>query len=152
MNLSPSFIRLQNDLKAMTTNPPSGISAGIVDDNIFLWEAIITGPEETPFEGGIFSLKLSFPQEYPSKPPRVKFVTQMFHPNIFPSGELCLDILQNQWSPVYTVDTILTSIQSLLTDPNPNSPANQEAAKLYVQNRKAYNKKVREYAEKSIGI
>jgi hypothetical protein len=61
----------------------------------------------------------------------VKFESKMFHPNIYNDGGICLDILQNQWSPIYDVSAILTSIQSLLCDPNPNSPANSEAARLY---------------------
>lgn len=68
---------------------------------------------------------------------------------VYADGQICLDILQNQWSPIYDVAAILTSIQSLLTDPNPNSPANSEAARLYVDNRKVYERKVREMIEKT---
>ena len=68
--------------------------------------------------GGIYQLRITFPDQYPSKPPRVRFISEMFHPNIFGDGSLCLDILQDKWKPVYTVGSILTSIQSLLTDPN----------------------------------
>ena len=68
---------------------------------------------------------------------------------VYADGAICLDILQNQWSPIYDVSAILTSIQSLLTDPNPNSPANSEAARLYTENRKLYERKVREMVEKS---
>jgi ubiquitin-conjugating enzyme E2 A len=66
----------------------------------------------------------------------------MFHPNIYANGEICLDILQNQWSPIYDIGAILTSIQSLLCDPNPNSPANSEAARLWNENRREYNRRV----------
>ena len=96
----------------------------------------------------------------------MKFVTKMFHPNSkFPSfrgsdvlisydivyndGQICLDILQNQWSPIYDISAILTSIQSLLCDPNPNSPANSEAARLFQENRREYNRRVREIVEQS---
>ena len=72
----------------------------------------------------------------------VKFESKMFHPNIYNDGGICLDILQNQWSPIYDVSAILTSIQSLLCDPNPNSPANSEAARLYSECKREYNKKV----------
>ena len=92
--------------------------------------------------GATLRLELSFTEEYPNKPPVVKFVTKLFHPNVYTNGAICLDILQNQWSPIYDVAAILTSIQSLLTDPNPNSPANVEAAKLYQENRREYEKKV----------
>ena len=63
---------------------------------------------------------MQFEEAYPNKPPGVKFVSTMFHPNVYGTGELCLDILQNRWSPTYDVAAILTSIQSLLHDPNPN--------------------------------
>lgn len=82
-----------------------------------------------------------------NKPPVVKFVTKLYHPNIYANGGICLDILANQWSPIYDIAAILTSIQSLLTDPNPNSPANVEAAKLYTENRREYDRKVMEVVE-----
>ena len=91
-------------------------------------------PADTPFEDGTFKLILTFDESYPTKPPTVKFLSRMFHPNVYANGELCLDILQNRWSPTYDVAAILTSIQSLLHDPNPNSPANAEAAQLYREN------------------
>lgn len=75
---------------------------------------------DTPFEDGTFRLVLTFDESYPNKPPVVKFISKMFHPNVYANGELCLDILQNRWSPTYDVAAILTSIQSLLHDPNPN--------------------------------
>ena len=78
----------------------------------------------------------------------MKFITKIFHPNVYNDGKICLDILQNQWSPIYDISAILTSIQiflfimwSLLCDPNPNSPANAEAAKLYQENRREYIKR-----------
>eukprot|EP01087_Luapelamoeba_hula_P025338 TRINITY_DN9_c0_g1_i2.p1 TRINITY_DN9_c0_g1~~TRINITY_DN9_c0_g1_i2.p1 ORF type:complete len:155 (-),score=12.65 TRINITY_DN9_c0_g1_i2:52-516(-) len=93
--------------------------------------------------------KLEFTEEYPNKPPKVAFESKMFHPNVYADGSICLDILQNQWSPIYDIAAILTSIQSLLYDPNPNSPANSEAARLYQENKREYNRKVKEIVEKS---
>ena len=84
-----------------------------------------------------------------TSPTQVKFITKMFHPNIYADGAICLDILQNQWSPIYDISAILTSIQSLLTDPNPNSPANSEASKLYVENKGEYNRRVKTIVEES---
>ena len=81
------------------------------EDNIFHWIAIIFGPEDTFWEGGVFRLTLNFTEEYPNKAPVVKFVSRMFHPNIYNDGAICLDILQNQWSSIYDVSAILTSIQ-----------------------------------------
>lgn len=139
--------------------------------------AVIIGPADTPFEDGVFRLVLHFEEDYPNKAPVVKFISQMFHPNVYGTGDLCLDILQSRWSPTYDVAAILTSIQryvngkqstsivcalavgwlsietndipSLLNDPNTSSPANVEASNLYKDNRREYTKRVRETVEKS---
>ncbi|KAG2483331.1 hypothetical protein HYH03_017779 [Edaphochlamys debaryana] len=74
----------------------------------------------------------------------------MFHPNVYQDGSLCMDVLQDQWSPCHNVSTLLTSIQSLLTDPNCSSPANPEAAQLYINDRAAYKRRVRRIAQKSL--
>lgn len=105
--------------------------------------------DDTSWEGGTFKLLLTFSEDYPNKPPVVKFVTKIFHPNVYANGSICLDILQNQWSPIYDIAAILTSIQSLLTDPNPNSPANVEAARLYTENRREYERRVMDIVEQS---
>ena len=60
---------------------------------------------------------MTFPPEYPNKPPAVHFLSQMFHPNIYTDGRICLDILQGEWSPVYNIGSILTSIQVLQAEP-----------------------------------
>ncbi|KLU82684.1 ubiquitin-conjugating enzyme E2 2 [Magnaporthiopsis poae ATCC 64411] len=141
--------RLMRDFKRMQTDPPAGVSASPVPDNVMTWNAVIIGPADTPFEDGTFRLVMHFEEQYPNKPPSVKFISQMFHPNVYATGELCLDILQNRWSPTYDVAAVLTSIQSLLNDPNTGSPANVEASNLYKDNRKEYYKRVRETVEKS---
>lgn len=141
--------RLMQDLKKITTDPPHGIVAAPCTDNIMVWNAVIFGPEDTPFENGTFRLTISFDETYPSKPPIVKFATKMFHPNIYADGNICLDILQNKWSPANDVISVLTSIQSLLHDPNPDSPANAQAASLFKENRSEYERIVRDMTEKS---
>lgn len=106
-------------------------------------------PDDTPWEGGTFRLTLNFTEDYPNKPPVVKFVSRLFHPNVYNDGGICLDILQSNWSPIYDISAVLTSIQSLLCDPNPNSPANSEAARLFQENRREYNKRVQKIVEDS---
>lgn len=76
-----------------------------------IWNAVIFGPHDTPFEDGTFKLTIEFTEEYPNKPPTVRFVSKVFHPNVYADGGICLDILQNRWSPTYDVSAILTSIQ-----------------------------------------
>ncbi|KAM3725441.1 Ubiquitin-conjugating enzyme E2 [Dirofilaria immitis] len=146
---TPSRRRLMRDFKKLQEDPPAGVSGAPTEDNILMWEAIIFGPQDTPFEDGTFKLTLEFTEEYPNKPPTVKFVSKMFHPNVYADGSICLDILQNRWSPTYDVAAILTSIQSLLDEPNPNSPANSLAAQLYQENRREYEKRVQQIVEQS---
>ncbi|KAI3637764.1 hypothetical protein MIR68_003471 [Amoeboaphelidium protococcarum] len=146
---TPARRRLIRDLKRMQNDCPGGISASPPEDNIMLWNAVIIGPEETAYEDGIFRLQMEFNEEYPNKPPAVRFISKMFHPNVYQDGKLCLDILQNRWSPTYDVAAVLTSIQSLLNDPNTSSPANAEAAQMYNENRKEYNKRVRQIVQES---
>lgn len=133
----------------MQTDAPGGVSASPLPDNVMTWNAVIIGPADTPFEDGTFRLLLQFDEQYPNKPPSVKFLSDMFHPNVYASGDLCLDILQNRWSPTYDVASILTSVQSLLNDPNIASPANVEAANLYKDHRSQYVKRVRQTVENS---
>jgi len=128
-----------------------GISAGPAGEtDLRVWNAVILGPEDTCYEDGTFTLKMEFTDQYPIKPPTVRFTSKMFHPNVYADGSICLDILQRNWSPTYDVISILTSIRSLLNDPNPNSPANNEAAKLFVEDRRLYDAKVRKLIEESI--
>lgn len=84
---------------------------------------------------------MRFTTEYPHKAPQVKFLTPIFHPNVYPDGRICLDILANEWSPIYDLEAVLTSIRSLLCDPNVDSPANGSAAQLFKNNPEEYEKK-----------
>ncbi|KAK7411466.1 hypothetical protein VNO78_02899 [Psophocarpus tetragonolobus] len=146
---TPARKRLMRDFKRLQQDPPAGISGAPQDNNIMLWNAVIFGPDDTPWDGGTFKLTLQFTEDYPNKPPTVRFVSRMFHPNIYADGSICLDILQNKWSPIYEVSAILTSIQSLLCDPNPDSPANSEAARMFTESRREYNRRLREIVEQS---
>jgi ubiquitin-conjugating enzyme E2 A len=139
---SPALRRLVRDLKKFEDDPPEGINATPITDSLMEWEAVIYGPDETIWEGGIFKLKMAFSEEYPNKAPDVRFISKIFHPNVYNDGTICIDILQHHWSPIYDVYAILTSLQSLLCDPNPNSPANSTAAKLFVDNPKEYKRRV----------
>ncbi|XP_028631707.1 ubiquitin-conjugating enzyme E2 B isoform X1 [Grammomys surdaster] len=116
---------------------------------LLIRDLFVFRPEGTPFEDGTFKLVIEFSEEYPNKPPTVRFLSKMFHPNVYADGSICLDILQNRWSPTYDVSSILTSIQSLLDEPNPNSPANSQAAQLYQENKREYEKRVSAIVEQS---
>lgn len=140
--------RLQKELEEIQTDPPSNCSAGPIDDNIYEWEATIIGPSESPYSGGIFRLSLIFTDDFPFKPPRVKFITKILHPNIDEYGNICLDILNKNWSPVLNVTKLLLSISSLLTDPNPDDPLNPIIANVYKTDNPRFVKLARNYTLK----
>ncbi|CAI2382219.1 unnamed protein product [Moneuplotes crassus] len=125
--------------------PSRDSKSGVFD--LFNWECKIPGKEGTLWEGGIFRMVMQFPEEYPNKPPKCVFKPCLFHPNIYPSGTVCLSILSEDedWKPSLSVSQILLGIQDLLGNPNPNSPAQHDPFALYKDNRKKYNLKVREF-------
>tara|TARA_B100001093_G_scaffold520003_1_gene612002 strand:- start:3808 stop:4257 length:450 start_codon:yes stop_codon:yes gene_type:complete len=131
--------RIRTELNKIQQDPPSNCSAGPANEDLFKWEATIIGPIDTVYEGGIFKLDILFPERYPFKPPKVKFRTRIYHPNINSSGGICLDILKDQWSPALTISKVLLSICSLLDEPNPDDPLVPEIADEYVNNRKVYD-------------
>ena len=130
--------RLRREFEMIQTSPPVNCSAGIINDNIFHWEATLVGPSDSPYEGGVFTLDIQFPEKYPFKPPKVKFLTKIYHPNISAKGLICVDILKNNWSPALTTSKLLLSICSLLTDPNPDDPLEPDIAYEYKHNHQQY--------------
>ena len=140
--------RIQKELIELTNDPPANCSAGPADTDQFHWQATIMGPPDSPYQGGLFFLNIHFPTDYPFKPPKVTFITKIFHPNINSNGAICLDILKDQWSPALTISKVLLSISSLLTDANPNDPLVPDIAQLYKTNRQMYNEKAREWTKK----
>eukprot|EP01132_Coremiostelium_polycephalum_P005192 gene5192-6463_t len=123
--------RLQSELMDLMMNPVSGVSAFPDGSNFFNWIGTINGAPSTVYAGLEFKISLKFPENYPFKAPTVKFETACFHPNVDTVGNICLDILKDQWSVIYNVRTLLLSIQSLLGEPNNDSPLNLYAASIW---------------------
>jgi len=140
--------RITKELKDLEADPPANCSAGPVGDDLFKWKATIMGPGESPYDGGVFFLDIEFPQDYPFKPPKVRFQTKIYHCNVNDKGGICLDILKDNWSPALTVSKVLLSICSLLTDANPDDPLVPDIAKLYKTNRKEHDKIAAEWTRK----
>ncbi|KIM87641.1 hypothetical protein PILCRDRAFT_815217 [Piloderma croceum F 1598] len=125
--------RLSNELMTLMMSSSPGISAfPKSDSNLFEWVGTIEGPAGTIYAGLTFRISISFPANYPYVAPTLKFDSPCFHPNVdISGGAICLDILQDKWSAVYSVHTILLSLQSLLGEPNNASPLNSDAAALW---------------------
>lgn len=106
------------------------------------------GPPDSPYAGGVFFLSIQFPTDYPFKAPKISFTTKIYHPNINSNGNICLDILKDQWSPALTISKVLLSICSLLTDPNPDDPLVPEIANVYKTDVAKYEGTAREWTKK----
>ena len=126
--------RINREYQDLIKHPIQNCSASPVNENdLTKWNAVIIGPEDTPYEGGIFNIGIEFPQDYPFKPPKMTFKTKIYHPNISPNGAICLDILKDRWSPILSIGKALLSLSSLLSEPNPDDPLVIEPARTYKQ-------------------
>ncbi|CAG8511903.1 10579_t:CDS:2 [Ambispora gerdemannii] len=137
---SSSAKRIQKELAEISLDPPC--------DNLYEWVSTIVGPAESPYATGIFFLDITFPQDYPFKPPKVVFRTRIYHCNINSTGAICLDILKDNWSPALTISKVLLSICSLLTDANPHDPLVGSIANQYLHDREEHDRTAREWTKR----
>lgn len=163
MASSQASLLLQKQLKDLNKHPVEGFSAGLLNENnMFEWNVLIMGPPGTLYEGGFFNAIMKFPPNYPCSPPTVRFTSEIWHPNIYPDGKVCISILHapgddpngyevaaERWSAVHTVESIILSIIVMLSNPNDESPANVDAAKEWRENREEFKKKAARCARKS---
>ena len=98
------------------------MDADQVENNIYRWKAYVDGPKDTPYEDGRFFLDINIPENYPFSPPKITFKSRIYHCNVSKSGEICLDILKDQWSAALTISKCISSISLLLSQPNPDDP------------------------------
>eukprot|EP00743_Colponemidia_sp_Colp-15_P007088 GILK01007647.1.p1 GENE.GILK01007647.1~~GILK01007647.1.p1 ORF type:complete len:225 (+),score=15.12 GILK01007647.1:51-725(+) len=136
-------LRLKRELAMLQSEPPPGITAWPKEDSIDVLEAQIQGPIDTPYEGGVFKLEIVIPERYPFEPPKVHFVTPIYHPNIDSEGRICLDSLKmppkGAWKPALNLSTTLASIQLLMNEPNPDDPLMQDITTVYKQDIEKFN-------------
>ncbi|CCD22274.1 E2 ubiquitin-conjugating protein UBC1 NDAI_0A01160 [Naumovozyma dairenensis CBS 421] len=134
--------RIMKELQAVKDDPTAKIGLEFVNESdIHHLKGSFFGPPGTPYEGGQFIIDIEVPMEYPFKPPKMKFDTKVYHPNISSvTGAICLDILKNAWSPVITLKSALISLQALLQSPEPNDPQDAEVAQHYLKDRASFDK------------
>lgn len=128
-------------------DPPPGVSAKADQDNYRWFHISMVGPEGTPYAGGNYSLELFLPEGYPMEPPKVRFLTKIYHPNLDKLGRICLDVLKDKWSPALQIRTVLLSIQALLSTPEPSDPLDTTVADHFTKDRAGADKVAKEWNE-----
>nr|GMC90239.1 ubiquitin-conjugating enzyme E2 22 [Ipomoea batatas] len=145
-NLPPNVIKqLAKELKNLDETPPEGIKVGVNDDDFSIIYADIEGPAGTPYENGIFRMKLILSHDFPHSPPKGYFLTKIFHPNIATNGEICVNALKRDWSPSLGLRHVLMVVRCLLIEPFPESALNEQAGKMLLDNYDEYAKHARLY-------
>ncbi|KAK5052062.1 hypothetical protein LTR84_002866 [Exophiala bonariae] len=144
--------RIAKDLADIRGDTNSQIFAEAIGDNITNLRGSFKGPSGTPYEGGTYEVAINIPNEYPFKPPVMKFTTKIWHPNISSqTGAICLDTLSTGWSPVLTIKSALISLQSLLSSPEPKDPQDAVVAQQLIKNPKEFERQAKEWAVKYAG-
>lgn len=125
--------RIIKETERLISDPVPGITAFPDESNLRAFTVSMDGPDSSPYEKGVFELELYLPDDYPMCPPKVRFLTKIYHPNIDKLGRICLDVLKDNWSPALQIRTILLSIQALLASPNPDDPLANDVAEDWKQ-------------------
>lgn len=143
--------RLKRELQMLSTEPPPGITCWQTEERMDDLRAQIVGGSETPYEGGLFSLEIKVPERYPFEPPKIRFLTPIYHPNIDNSGRICHDALKlppkGAWKPSLNISTVLTSIQLLMAEPNPDDPLMADISSEFKYNKQLFMEKARKWTQ-----
>ncbi|EHB03745.1 Ubiquitin-conjugating enzyme E2 T [Heterocephalus glaber] len=144
--------RLKKELQMLATEPPPGITCWHEKDRIDDLRAQILGGANTPYEKGVFKLEVIIPERYPFEPPQIRFLTPIYHPNIDSAGRICLDVLKlppkGAWRPALNIAAVLTSIQLLMAEPNPDDPLMADISSEFKYNKPVFLKNARQWTEK----
>ncbi|XP_020206186.1 ubiquitin-conjugating enzyme E2 22 [Cajanus cajan] len=145
-NLPPNVIKqLAKELKSLDESPPEGIKVVVNDDDFSTIYADIEGPAGTPYDNGVFRMKLLLSHDFPHSPPKGFFLTKIFHPNIATNGEICVNTLKKDWNPSLGLRHVLIVVRCLLIEPFPESALNEQAGKLLLENYEEYARHARLY-------
>ena len=140
--------RIKKEYQDLQKEKNSNVQVKLVNNDYRHWKGRIKGPIDTCYQGGIFDVDIIIPNDYPFKPPKMKFDTKIWHPNISSvTGAICLDILKNEWTPALTIRTALISLQALMCEPVPNDPQDAVVAKQYMSDIKLFNETAKHWVE-----
>ncbi len=137
--------RIMKETERLQQDPVPGLSAKPHEDNLRYFDVRLDGPAETPYEGGVFKLELFLTDGYPMVPPKVRFLTKIYHPNIDKVGRICLDILKDKWSPALQIRHVLLSIGALMSTPAPDDPLANDVAEVWKADQAKALKTAREW-------
>jgi ubiquitin-conjugating enzyme E2 N len=126
--------RIVKETQRLTREPVLGLDFHVDSENERYYHLFLEGPNDTPYEGGVFELEMYLPNPYPMRAPKVRFLTKIYHPNIDKLGRICLDILKDKWSPALQIRTVMISIQALMSAPNPDDPLANDVADHWKEN------------------
>ncbi|KAJ3304459.1 hypothetical protein HDV03_002803 [Kappamyces sp. JEL0829] len=141
--------RIEREIRQCKNDPESTVVVEPIEDNLLHLQGSFDGPLDTCYQGGKFIIDIQIPHEYPFRPPKMKFITPIYHPNISSqTGAICLDILKDAWTPVLTLKSTLISLQSLLFDPVPDDPQDAQVAGHYLRDRQGFEDTAREWTVK----
>lgn len=148
--------RIKKEISVICKPDTSGVVAIVAPDDGSVpskpgWRHLlgtISGPQATCYEGGSFEVDILIPKEYPFEPPKMRFITKIWHPNVSSqTGAICLDILKDQWSPALTIKTAMLSLQALLCSPEPTDPQDAQVARMYLDNRREFDRTARYWVQ-----
>ena len=140
--------RIKKEYQDLQKEKNSNVQVKLVNNDYRHWKGRIKGPIDTCYQGGIFDVDIIIPNDYPFKPPKMKFDTKIWHPNISSvTGAICLDILKNEWTPALTIRTALISLQALMCEPVPNDPQDAVVAKQYMSDINLFNQTAKHWVE-----
>ncbi|XP_005995507.1 ubiquitin-conjugating enzyme E2 T [Latimeria chalumnae] len=144
--------RLKRELELLSTEPPVGVTCWQHKNQMDDLRAQILGCVNTPYEGGVFNLEILITERYPFEPPKIRFLTPIYHPNIDSAGRICLDILKlppkGAWKPSLNIFTVLTSLQLLMAEPNPDDPLMADISSEFKYNKPAFLENAKKWTQK----
>lgn len=146
---SKTIDRLQKELSQLRGSNDKLKNVQVDDDDMFIWNGILC-PTNPPYNKGAFRIQIIFPKQYPFKPPVIRFLTKIYHPNIDEQGAVCLNIINTDvWKPATRVSNVVEALIKLIDEPEPDHPLRTDLAELFIKDRKRFLRNAEDFIRKS---